>query len=137
MVGTQLGTGRQGRAEIGVLVAVAIVGLVIWASFNPETIRTPLQVPVSVTVRPSAVGIGNVVQVRNTSALTLTGVVITARNTGTNSAATHRIGAISPGQVAEAGWMEWNWRVDPGETVSVSADGFVPIVFSSAQLGVR
>lgn len=118
-----------------IFIGVLILGAVIF--FKPETLRTPFQVPVSVTVRESLVGIGNVVQIRNTSNKTLTGVVVTGRNSAKNQTATYNIGSIRAGEVAEVGWMEWNWTLAPGETITVSADGFLPIVFSSEQLGIR
>jgi len=128
---------RRGNGGIEVVAGLIILGVVAVVFFKPERIRTPWQVPVSMSIRKSMVGIGNVVQVRNTSTQVLRGVVVTGRNAGTNSSATYRIGTLTPGQLVEVGWMEWNWRVDPGETVTVSADGFLSIVFSADQLGVR
>ena len=43
-----------------------------------------------------------------------------------------------PGDMKELSWREWGWSVDPGETITVSADGYtLPITFSSEQLGVK
>lgn len=130
---------RKGEGNGGcgwvIFIGVLILGAVIL--FRPETFRTRAQVPVSVTVRESLVGIRNVVQIRNTSDKTLTGVVVTGRNSAKNQTATYKIASIRPGELAEVGWMEWSWTVAPGETITVSADGFLPIVFSSEQLGIR
>jgi hypothetical protein len=35
------------------------------------------------------------------------------------------IDKLDPGETVELGWMEWNWSADPGEIVTVSADGFI------------
>jgi hypothetical protein len=128
----------QGGGGCGcAMVTVVVIGVVGFLCFKPEAIRTGVQVPVGVSVRPSLLVITNVVQVRNESGKRLTGVVISAKNAAQNSSATYRIGVIDPGQVVEVGWGEWNWKVEPGETLTITADGFLPIVFSSAQLGVR
>jgi hypothetical protein len=120
----------------GVLFIVIIVVLLV-VFFRPQSFRTPAQVPASVTIRGSLVGIGNVVQVRNTSEKSLTGVVVTGRNSASNQTVTYRIGSIEPGKTVEVGWREWNWIVVPGETITISADGYLSIVFSSEQLGIR
>jgi hypothetical protein len=117
-----------------ILIALFVTGC---DSIKRESFRTPLQTPVSVSIRGSYVGFGNVVQVRNNSDKMLTGVVVTGRNHGQNASASYRVGNIRPGEVRDVGWREWNWKVDADETVTVSADGFLPIIFSSAQLGIR
>jgi hypothetical protein len=127
----------QGAGKVGFIIAIIIIGFLVLLFLKPETFRTGVQVPVSVTVRGSVVGIGNVVQVRNTSDKTLTGVVVAGRNPGVNQSATYKINSLGPGQVAEVGWMEWSWRVAPDETITVVADNYLPIVFSSEQLGIR
>ena len=117
------------------LITVVVVAALIYC--RPQTFRTPVQVPVSVSVRDSLIGIGNVVQIRNTSENTLHDVVVTARNSGLNQTTTYSVGSLGSGELVEIGWMEWNWTVAPNETVSVSASGFLPTVFSSQQLGIE
>jgi hypothetical protein len=130
---------RGGEGHRGCLIAVVILVGILLALifFKPEVFRTRAQVPVSVTVRPSLIGIGNVVQVRNNSAKALTEVVVTGRNPANNQTATHHVGHLGARELAEVGWMEWNWTVTPGETITISARGYLPIVFSSDQLGIR
>jgi hypothetical protein len=128
---------RKGQGKGGVIIAILVIGFVALLIFKPEIFRTGAQVPVSVTLRDSLVGIRNVVQVRNTSNKTLTGVVVTGWNPGMNQSATYRIGNLGPGKLAEVGWMEWSWTVARGEKITVSANDYLSIVFSSEQLGVR
>jgi hypothetical protein len=129
-------TQRRGEGKGGVIIAIVVIGFVALLFFKPEIFRTGVQAPVSVSLRDSLVGIGNVVQVRNTSDKTLTGVVVTGRNPGKNQSTTYKIGNLGPGQLAEVGWMEWSWTVARGETITVTANNYLPIVFSSEQLGV-
>ena len=80
---------------------------------------------------------GNVVQVTNTSNKGLRGVQVTASNSAADQTASYVTGDLAAGRTAEVGWLEWNWVVEPGETVTVKANGYLPIAFSSDQLGVR
>lgn len=123
--------GFGGWLVIGVISVAALV------YFKPQCFRTPAQVPVSASVRASLVGMGNVVQIRNTSGKTLFDVVVTARNSGLNQTAYYTVGTLDSYDSVEIGWLEWNWTVVRNETISVSADGFLPTVFSSEQLGVK
>ncbi len=119
------------------IIIIGVVLLIAAIYFRPETFHTPLNVPVSVTVRNSYVGIGNVVQIRNTSKDTLTGVVVKGDNPRSGETAKHSIGMIAPGNTVDVGWTEWNWKVSPGETITISSNGYLSIVFSSEQLGIR
>lgn len=117
------------------LIAVAAIGFLV---LKPEVFRIRgVQVPAGVSVRNSAVGIGNVVQVRNTSDKTLYNVTLDARNPHSNESATYTIDQIQPGETEEVGWLEWGWKVAPGETITISSGDYLPIVFSSEQLGIR
>src|SRR5262249_12044419 len=127
---------RNGQGNGVGIIGILVIGFIALLFFKPEAFRTSAQVPVSVTVRNSRVGIGNVVQVQNTSDKGLTGVVVTGRNAGLNQVISYKIGSLGPGQVAEVGWMEWRWTVAPSETITVTANEYLPIVFSSEQLGV-
>jgi hypothetical protein len=133
----QANTQRKGESGCGTVVLIAIVALVAFIIFKPEVIRTRMQVPVGVSVRYSLVGIGNVVVVRNNSEKVLQEVGVFGRNSGHNQSASYRIGTMRPGEVREVGWTEWSWRVDPNETITVVANDYLPIVFSSEQLGIR
>jgi hypothetical protein len=126
---------RVGRGGAILVIIALVMAAVIF--FKPEVFRTPVQVPASVTVRTSFVGLGNVVQIRSFSTHTMNGVVVTGRNSAKNQTARHWVGSIRPNEVVEVGWQEWNWTVAAGETITVSADGYLPIVFSSEQLGIR
>jgi hypothetical protein len=128
---------RTGEGELGILIFVGGIIVVAFLFFKPEVFRTAVQVPVSVSIRDSIVGIGNVVQITNTSNTTLTGVIVTGRNSGMNQSLSYEIQSLGPRQNTEVGWMEWGWKVAANETITVSASGYLPIVFTSAQLGVR
>jgi hypothetical protein len=126
--------GSGGGMTIVVIAVILIVGFIL---LRPEALRTPIQTPVSVNVRESLVGLGNVVQVKNISDHLLFGVIVTGKNSAKNQSATYRVGNLAPGDIAEIGWMEWSWTVEPGEQITVSADGYLLIVFSAEQLGVK
>ena len=116
---------------------IGVISVAAVAYFKPQCFRTAAQVPVSVSVRASLVGMGNVVQIKNTSGNTLFDVVVTARNSGLNQTAYYTVGTLGSYESVEIGWLEWCWTVERHETISVSADGFLPMVFSSEQLGVK
>ena len=130
--------GREGNAAVVVVVLIAVAVLAAYLIKNPDQVRVrPIQVPVGVSVRGSALGLGNVLQVRNSSHKALTGVQVSARNDAADTSISHVLGQLAPGETKELGWMEWGWVVEAEETVTVRADGHAPITFSSEQLGVR
>jgi hypothetical protein len=118
------------------VLAVVVVGL-LWA-FAPQIFRVHgVQTPVSVTVRESLVGAGLVVRVRNESDGVLENVVVTARDKTTNRQAEHAVARLKAGETAEVGWLQWGWKLKPDHTVTVDADGHLPIVFTAGQIGVH
>ena len=49
-----------------------------------------------------------------------------------------KIDRLGPRETRELGWAEqWDWELKPGERVEVDAKGFLPIAFSSKQLGIK
>lgn len=120
-----------------VVCLVLIAGALFWF-FAPQWLRLRgVQTPVSVTVRSSVVGAGSVVQVKNESEKSLQNVVVTAINPSTNQQSRYKIEALDAGETREIGGLEWSWDFKPGHRIEVDADGYLPIVFSSAQLGVK
>src|SRR5262245_16427318 len=108
-----------------------MVVLVLLIVFRPQMFRTPFQVPVSVSVRPSYVGVGNVVVIKNNSRELLENVLLTGTNRSLNQTAQYRVGTIRPGETIEVGWTKWAWKVAPGETLTVSNDRYFSIVFTA------
>lgn len=119
---------------LGVLLLVGVVAGVI-AYKAPQLFRVRgVQTPVTVTLRPGVLS-ANVVQVQNLSHDHLANVVVTASRPGTSQSEARRLGTLAPGKVIELGGLEWNWVVRNGDSISVKADGYLPVVFSSDQLG--
>ena len=122
---------------IEVLVTAALLAFGYFYFFKPEKIRTPMQVPVMVSVRSSMLGVGNVIQVANKSNTPLRNVVLRVHNPGKNSGLAHNFGEIAPQTVVELGTLDWGWVFEPGEKVTISADDFMQIVFTTEQLGLK
>lgn len=122
---------------IGVLLLGFTVAIIALAIVAPQVFRVRgVQTPVTVTLR-SGVLTANVVRVQNLSQEYLANVVVSANRPRTRQAEARRLGTLAPGQLFELGGLEWNWVVSSGDTVTVKADGYLPIVFSSDQLGGR
>ena len=84
---------QDGKAAAAALLVSAVIAGLIYLAKHPEEIRIrPLQVRVGVSVRGSAVGIGNVLQIRNTSERVLYGVEVTARKDAANPSADYTLG---------------------------------------------
>jgi hypothetical protein len=82
-------------------------------------------VPVRTSVRNSYIGAGRVLQITNSSQRTILHLVVRIEAPDGSSVA-RRMDKRDPREMVELGWMEWNWSAEPGETVSVSASGFLP-----------
>jgi len=82
--------------------------------------------PVTVSFRPSLVGVGQVVVITNNSNHHLYNVSVVGRNfeqvsSGSVKATDH----LSPGSSVEVGWLEFeSWVPVPGETIEVYADNY-------------
>ncbi|MCY2928027.1 MAG: hypothetical protein NTV86_00755 [Planctomycetota bacterium] len=83
-----------------------------------------LTVPVKITTRNSIVGAGRVLQILNASQRTILHLTVRIEAPNGQSAA-RTIDKLDPGEMVELGWLEWNWLTERGETVTVSADGFL------------
>jgi hypothetical protein len=106
---------------ICILLSVAVLG-------GCESLKSGSPtVPVKIGVRSSVVGAGRVLQITNTSQRTILHLAVRIESPNGRSAA-RLIDKLDPGETAELGWVEWNWSADPGEIVTVSADGFVSTV---------
>lgn len=98
---------------------------------NGQTVLPRPAPPVTITYRDSLVGIGKVIQIKNTSADHLYKVKVVGRNFQQNSSGSVKAtDDLAPGDVAEVGWMEFGaWTPQPGETVEVYSEGYlVPAV---------
>lgn len=121
-----------------VIMILALVGVGTVVFLKPELFRIHgIQVPVIVTIRPSVVGVGKVLQVTNTSDKIISSVIISAKNSTADQSASYELASLQPGQVQDLGWMEWQWKLKPGDIITVKANGFLPIVFNTKQLGMR
>jgi hypothetical protein len=82
--------------------------------------------PVTVTYRDSAVGLGKVVQITNSSSHHLYNVKVTGRNVGKNESASVRATEhLRPGDTVEVGWLEFeSWTPIPGETIEIYCDDY-------------
>ncbi len=132
--------GGRGFGLVKFLLILALVALVVAAVwiFRPDLFRIQgVQTPVSVTVRESLVGRGKVLQIRNVSEEPLEGVVVRAIKPSTNEQARLEINRLKPDEATDIGWVEWNWKLEPGQRIEVDARGYAPIVFSSKQLGIE
>jgi hypothetical protein len=104
------------------VVIAAFVG-----SFLAGCGTSALPPPVTVTYRPSLVGIGLVVQISNDSGHHLYNVRVVGRNfEEVASASVKAADHLGPGEVIEVGWMEFeSWVPVPGETIEVYADNYL------------
>lgn len=131
---------RRGFGVVKLLCVVALVALVVAAVWliAPQIFRIQgVQTPVSVKVRESVVGRGMVVQVRNESEKSIEQIVVTARDPKSNAQARYKIDRLAPEETRDIGWVEWDWKVGPGQRITVDAKGYAPIVFTSKQLGIE
>ena len=82
--------------------------------------------PVTVSYRPSLVGIGQVVVITNHSGHHLYNVSVVGRNfKQVSSASVKATDHLSPGSSVEVGWLEFErWVPQPGETIEVYADNY-------------
>ena len=130
---------RRGTISEGIgLLVIVVVAVLLLQYFKPEWIRGGDQPPIAATVRSSLVGLGRVLRLTNQGDRAITHVSVRAENAAHNSHIGYVITRIEPGDTAELGWQQWNWNIDPGETYTITADGYSdPIVFSSSQLGVN
>lgn len=126
-----------GLSFIGVL----MLGIAAYGAYTlytrPEKIRIPRQVPITVSVRSSLVGFGNVIQIANKSDRVLKDVVVILRNPGKNSEQSYRVGDIEAQEVRELGTIESGWVMEKGEMVYVVVGDALPIAFSAEQLGIE
>lgn len=121
-----------GVAAVFLLSAGVAVGLTLVVA--PELLRVPgVQTPVNLTVRQGVLT-PNVLRIQSLSRDPLKNVVVTARRPSTGDQESRRFASVSPGQLVELGGLEWNWIIVDGDSVTVDADGFVPVVFTSSQL---
>jgi hypothetical protein len=128
---------EEGNIGFFVIVAAVIIGLFAFVIYQQDFLRIQEEVPVDVNVRTEIDRIGNVVQIQNNSNTPLTDVVVTGKNPARHESATYRIGNLGAGEQAEVETRNWNWIVAPNETITISANGYFPLVVSSDQLGIR
>ena len=110
------------------LVSLPVVAIVTFMS--PAFVgcgTSVLPPPVTITYRPSLVGIGQVVQISNKSGHHLYNVRVVGRNfEQVSSASVKASDHLGPGESVEVGWMEFGaWVPAPGETIEVYADNYV------------
>lgn len=116
------------------LLLSAGVTLVLTLVVAPELLRVPgVQTPVHLTVRQGVLT-PNVLRVQSLSRDALKNVVVTARRPSTGDQESRRFVSVNPGQLVELGGLEWNWIIVDGDSVTIDADGFLPVVFTSSQL---
>jgi hypothetical protein len=72
--------------------------------------------------------------VQNLSQSHIPNVVVSADRPSTGETEARRIESLAPGEILELGGLEWDWVVHDGDTVTVKADGYLPIVFTSNQI---
>jgi hypothetical protein len=134
---------KKSGAKLGIVGAVVaivllggvVVGLVALAA--PQVLRVRgVQTPVNVTIREGFLT-ANVLRVQNLSQSHLPNVVVSANRPSTGENDARRIESLAPGEVFELGGLEWNWVVHDGDTVTVKADGYLPMVFTSNQMAGR
>lgn len=117
------------RDVVAVVVVLAVVAAGTLALLAPQVFRVRgVQAPVNVTIREGLLS-PYVVQVQNLSRDHLAEVVVTASRGLGGPSQSGRLPSMAPGQVVELGALEWNWQYQPGDTITVAASGYVPIVF--------
>lgn len=110
--------------------SLAVIVAMIMAFPNSAFVgygTSALPPPVTISYRPSLVGIGQVVQISNQSSHHLYNVRVVGRNfeqmaSGSVKATDH----LPPGGFVEVGWMEFeSWTPSAGETIEVYADNYM------------
>lgn len=123
---------RKGTRVRGVLAALIVLVIVcgaVVAFAAPQLFRIRgVQAPVNVTVRHGVLS-PYVIRVQNLSRDHLAEVIVTASREMRTPSQSGRIPSIAPGAVVELGALEWNWQYQPGDTITVTASGYLPIVF--------
>lgn len=103
------------------LLMISLTAAAVASGCGGSTLSSP---PVSITYRPSFVGMGKVVIITNTSNHHLYNVKMTI-NSSKSSASVLASEHLSPGACVHIGWWELEkWVVEPGETVTVYADDY-------------
>ena len=127
----------RGQAEVIIFLLILVVGVVLYE--NQQWFRVAgTQPPIGASVRNSYIGAGRVLILTNQGKTALVNVTVEAANSAKNTHASYHFDRVEAAEAKELGWREWNWSVDPGETITVNADTYtLPITFSSSQLGVR
>jgi hypothetical protein len=124
-------------AIVGALFAFVLLGGVVlglMALAAPQFFRVRgVQTPVNVTMREGFFT-ANVLRVQNLSQSHIPNVVVSADRPSTGETEARRIESLAPGEILELGGLEWDWVVHDGDTVTVKADGYLPIVFTSNQI---
>jgi heme/copper-type cytochrome/quinol oxidase subunit 2 len=120
---------RRTRNVLAVLIVLLIGAGVVVAFVAPQVFRVRgVQAPVNVTIREGMLS-AYVIQVQNLSRDHLAEVVVTASREMRSQSQSGRIPSMAPGAVVELGALEWNWQYQPGDTITVTASGYLPIVF--------
>jgi hypothetical protein len=101
--------------------------LLLALSFTTGCGTSALPTPVTISYRPSLVGIGQVVVITNNSNHHLYNVKVVGRNfEQVSSASVKASDHLAPGATVEVGWMEFeSWVPQPGESIEVYADDFL------------
>ena len=119
------------------IIVIGIIVAAVWI-IAPQLFRVQgVQTPVSAAVRESLIGGGIVLQIQNESETALDEVVVAVFNPTSNEQARYKIDSLGPGEVKDIGWREWEWELKPGQKITVDAKGYLPIAFSSKQLGIK
>lgn len=81
--------------------------------------------PITVNVRPSAIGAGYVLIITNTSDDPLHQISVKAKNPSGEELKRKIVTVtLDAHKSVEVGWMEVGWKFDPGEKVYVGAKGY-------------
>lgn len=120
-----------GGLGLGLFIGVLVLVLA------PQVVRVPfLQPPISATARAGYLS-PFVLQLRNDSDRLLTDVHIICSNWRRNQSQQITIGTLAPRAVTELGALEWDWPLGGGDTITISAGGYGPIIFTAGQLGLE
>jgi hypothetical protein len=114
----------NGTKYRSVIIQVAFLGAALGL---PGCGTSALPPPVGISFRPSALGIGQVAVISNSSGHHLYNVRVVGRNFNDLSSASVKVSEhLAPGSTVEVGWFEFEkWVPQPGETIEVYADNFV------------
>jgi len=104
----------------------SLVLLIAMICTIPGCGTSALPPPVSVSYRPSLIGLGEVVVITNNSNHHLYNVRVVGRNfQEVSSASVKATDHLAPGRTVEVGWREFrSWFPQPGETIEVYADNY-------------